>query len=241
MINDPASDHTLDHAHDMIRAESLSLDYPTRQGSISVLRSLDFTMPKGQTVGLVGPSGSGKTSLMMVIAGLERPTGGALAVGGVDLIGRSEENLTAFRRRTLGIVFQHFYLIPTMTARENVAVPAELAGEDNPLDRATEALAQVGLRERADHYPGQLSGGEQQRTALARALIMRPPLLMADEPTGNLDGATGRAMADLLFDLPSKMGASLLLITHDQDLAGRCKRIVHLREGRIEEGASAKA
>lgn len=221
----------------IIDVRDLRLTYTTAQRAVPVLHGVDLVIDTGQSVGLVGPSGSGKSSLMMIFAGLERPTSGTMMVAGEDLINRSEEELTAFRRENLGIVFQNFHLIPTMTARENVAVPADLAGADDPLGMADEALARVRLAARGDHYPGELSGGEQQRVALARALMMKPRLIMADEPTGNLDGETGQAMADLLFALCADSGTSLLLITHDRRLAAQCSRVVRLRDGRIEPEA----
>ncbi len=204
-------------------------------GQVNILRGLDLTVLRGEAVGLVGPSGSGKTSLLMLLAGLERPSGGALSVAGRDLAGMGEDALARFRREMVGIVFQAFHLIPTMTALENVAVPLEFAGRRDAFDRAEAALGAVGLGHRLGHYPGQLSGGEQQRVALARATVAEPPLLLADEPTGNLDRATGAQVMDLLFGLRARLGTTLLLITHDPALAARCGRVVRMEDGRIVE------
>jgi putative ABC transport system ATP-binding protein len=190
-------------------------------------------------VGVVGPSGSGKSTMMMVSAGLERATSGQVRVAGHDLTALGEDKLALFRRDTLGIVFQGFHLVPTMTALENVAVPLEFAGRKDAFERAAEQLEAVGLGHRLDHYPGQLSGGEQQRVALARAFVVRPRVRLADEPTGNLDQETGAHVMDLLFDMAKRHGATLLLITHDPRLAGRCDRVVSLRDGRISEARAA--
>jgi len=190
-------------------------------------------------MGLVGPSGSGKTSLLMVLAGLERPTGGRVRLDGLDVTRMDEDALARLRRDRIGIVFQAFHLIPTMTAQENVAVPLELAGRPDADARATEALRAVGLGHRLGHLPGQLSGGEQQRVALARAFAPEPALLLADEPTGNLDHATGEVVMDLLFSLRARSGTTLLLITHDPRLAARCDRQVHLADGQIMQEVQA--
>ncbi|PTR12343.1 putative ABC transport system ATP-binding protein [Novosphingobium sp. GV055] len=187
----------------------------------------------GETVALLGPSGSGKSSLLAVLAGLERASGGVLSVAGADFSTLDEDGLATARRGRIGIVLQAFHLLPTMTARENVATPMELAGMADAMQRAEAELAAVGLAHRLDHYPGQLSGGEQQRVAIARALAPRPVLLFADEPTGNLDTATGTAVADLLFDRARQAGATLLMVTHDEALAQRCGRILRLADGRI--------
>ncbi|WP_245913520.1 ABC transporter ATP-binding protein [Caenispirillum bisanense] len=208
-------------------------------GPVNILRGLDLTVHPGEAVGVVGPSGSGKSTMMMVIAGLERATSGHVGVAGHDLTALGEDKLALFRRDTLGIVFQGFHLVPTMTALENVAVPLEFAGRKDAFERAAEQLESVGLGHRLDHYPGQLSGGEQQRVALARAFVVRPRVLLADEPTGNLDQETGAHVMDLLFDMAKRHGATLLLITHDPRLAGRCDRVVSLRDGRISEARAA--
>jgi putative ABC transport system ATP-binding protein len=201
---------------------------------VHILKDIDLHIGSGEAIGLVGPSGSGKSTLLMVMAGLERADAGSIAVAGVDLNGLDEDGLARFRGRNVGIVFQSFHLIPTMTALENVAVPLELAGNPEAFRIAHEELAAVGLAERLDHYTAQLSGGEQQRVALARALAPNPPILVADEPTGNLDEATGQQIIDLLFAGHVERGTTLVLVTHDSALAQRCDRIVRLRSGRVE-------
>jgi putative ABC transport system ATP-binding protein len=223
----------------IILLEDVRLTLASAAGPVNVLRGVSLRVARGETVSLVGPSGSGKSTLMMVTAGLERPSDGRVAVAGVDLAGVEENGLARFRRDTIGIVFQAFHLIPTMTALENVAIPLELAGRRDAFARAQAGLVAVGLGERLLHYPGQLSGGEQQRVALARAFATEPKLLLADEPTGNLDTATGRLIIDLLFALSAERGTTLLLITHDRDLAQRCDRIVHMADGRIAESPAA--
>jgi putative ABC transport system ATP-binding protein len=204
---------------------------------VHILRGVSLEVAQGEAIGLVGPSGSGKSTLLMTAAGLERPDKGSVRIAGEEITRLSEDALAAFRGRRIGIVFQAFHLIPTMTARENVAVPLELAGARDAFERAAEELTAVGLGARLDHYPGQLSGGEQQRVALARALAPRPAILVADEPTGNLDEATGQSIIDLLFTLKRERGTTLLLVTHDMGLAARCDRMVRLREGRIAAAA----
>jgi putative ABC transport system ATP-binding protein len=201
---------------------------------VHILKDIDLHIGRGEAIGLVGPSGSGKTTLLMVLAGLERADTGSITVAGSDLHKLDEDALARFRGRNVGIVFQSFHLIPTMTALENVAVPLELAGEADAQDRARAELAMVGLAERLHHYPAQLSGGEQQRVALARALAPNPAILVADEPTGNLDEATGKQVIELLFAGHVERGTTLILVTHDNALAQRCDRIVRLRSGRIE-------
>jgi putative ABC transport system ATP-binding protein len=200
---------------------------------VSILRGIDLTIDQGETVGLVGPSGSGKTSLLMLVSGLESPTSGLIRVGGYDVSALDEDQLAEFRRDEVGIVFQNFHLVPTMTALENVALPLELGGRDGAFEQAKTWLERVGLGERVTHYPSQLSGGEQQRVALARSFVSEPRVLLADEPTGNLDGATGTAVIELLFDLHRRSGSTLLLITHDPALAQLCDRIIEMRDGRI--------
>jgi putative ABC transport system ATP-binding protein len=204
---------------------------------VHILKGISLSVGRGEAVGLVGPSGSGKSTLLMTMAGLERPDRGRVVVAGQDLARLDEDGLARFRGRNIGIVFQSFHLVPTMTALENVALPLELAGEGDAFVRAEAELALVGLGERLDHYPAQLSGGEQQRTAIARAIATNPAILVADEPTGNLDEATGEAIIDLLFALKNDRGATLVLVTHDASLARRCDRVVRLRSGRIEAGA----
>jgi putative ABC transport system ATP-binding protein len=227
----------------LIEAVGLAFTVPAASGPVAILRGVDLAVAAGEAVGLVGPSGSGKTSLLMLLAGLERPTGGVLRVAGRDLTAMDEDALARFRREHIGIVFQAFHLIPTMTALENVAVPLEFAGRRDAFERAEAALRSVGLGHRLGHYPDQLSGGEQQRVALARAVVAAPRLLLADEPTGNLDRATGAQVMDLLFDLRARLGTTLLLVTHDPALAARCGRQVRLEDGRIvgNEGGAATA
>jgi putative ABC transport system ATP-binding protein len=210
-------------------------------GAVNILRGVDLRVGAGESVGIVGPSGSGKSTLMMVIGGLERVTSGQVRVAGHDLTALSEDRLALFRRQHVGIVFQAFHLVPTMTAIENVAMPLELAHRRDALDQARLALDAVGLGHRRSHYPGQLSGGEQQRVAVARAFIGRPRLLLADEPTGNLDGATGKLVIDLLFEEAARHGTTLLLISHDMALAERCGRIVAMADGRIVDHGSQPA
>lgn len=216
-----------------IRLDNLHLTLGAESREVNILRGIDLQVTRGEAVGIVGPSGSGKTSMLMVIAGLERATSGQVAVAGTSLDGLSEDRLALFRRRHVGIVFQAFHLIPTMTALENVAIPLELAGRNDAFERAEHELEAVGLSHRLDHYPGQLSGGEQQRTALARAFAIEPDILLADEPTGNLDGETGQQIVDLMFRLRNERGATLMLITHDPKLAARCDRTLTLADGRI--------
>jgi putative ABC transport system ATP-binding protein len=216
---------------------ALSLD--GNAGRVDILRGISLTVRKGETLGLVGPSGSGKSSLLMVMGGLEQATGGRVSVLGANLTRMDEDALARFRRDHMGVVFQSFHLIPTMTALENVATPLELAGDRDAFAKAAQELAAVGLGPRQDHYPAQLSGGEQQRVALARAAVARPQILLADEPTGNLDGATGSAIMDLLFGLRDRHGATLVLVTHAPELAARCDRIIRLRDGRLETFAEA--
>jgi putative ABC transport system ATP-binding protein len=223
--------------------EDVHLTLGSAAGPVNVLRGISFGIAAGESVGLVGPSGSGKTTLMMVLAGLERPSGGRVAVAGTELTRLDEDGLARFRRDHVGIVFQSFHLVPTMTALENVAIPLELAGRRDAFEAARAGLEEVGLGPRLLHYPSQLSGGEQQRVAIARAFVTAPKLLLADEPTGNLDGATGRLVIELLFRLRAERGTALLLITHDAELARRCDRIVALADGAIagEETAAAPA
>lgn len=202
-------------------------------GPVEILRGITLEVAAGETLGLVGPSGSGKSSLLMLMGGLERATGGEVRALGQDLTAMGEDALARFRRGNMGVVFQSFHLIPTMTAIENVAVPLELMGAKDAFARAEAELRAVGLGARMDHYPSQMSGGEQQRVALARAAAPRPAILLADEPTGNLDGANGQAIMDLLFGLRDRYGATLVLVTHAPELAARCDRIVRLADGRI--------
>lgn len=220
-------------AESILKLEDVHLTLAGNSGAVEVLRGISLTVEQGQTVGLVGPSGSGKSSLLMLMGGMERATGGIVRAFGQDLGAMDEDRLARFRRGRMGVVFQSFHLIPTMTALENVAVPLEIAGARDAFTRAAQELAAVGLSSRAGHYPAQLSGGEQQRVALARAAAPRPALILADEPTGNLDAANGAAVMDLLFDLRDRHGATLVMVTHAQELAARCDRVVRLADGRL--------
>jgi len=217
----------------LILLEDVRLTLTSAAGPVNVLRGISASIEAGSSVGLVGPSGSGKSSLMMVLGGLERVTSGRVEIAGTELGMLDEDALARFRRDRIGIVFQSFHLVPTMTALENVAVPLELAGRADAFAAAEAGLAAVGLKDRLEHYPSQLSGGEQQRVAIARAFAPRPELLLADEPTGNLDGETGQQVIELLFALQAERGATLMLITHDPALAKRCDRILQLRDGNI--------
>jgi putative ABC transport system ATP-binding protein len=223
-------------AEPLVSVRDLHLTVPASAGPVNILRGIDLTIVRGETIALVGPSGSGKTSLLMLLAGLEQATHGSIRFGGREITAMGEDALARWRRDAVGIVFQAFHLIPTMTALENVALPLELAGRGDATVSAQAALHAVGLGHRLSHLPGQLSGGEQQRVALARALAPEPMLLLADEPTGNLDQGTGRAVMDLLFRRRAETATSLLLVTHDAALAGRCNRVVHITDGRIAVG-----
>ncbi len=216
-----------------IAAKDLTLRLGSGDSAVEVLRGVGLTVPLGQTLALLGPSGSGKSSLMAVLSGLERATSGSLTIAGEDFAALSEDQLAAARRGRIGIVLQAFHLLPTMTALENVMTPLELAGMTDARPRAEAELEAVGLGHRLNHYPAQLSGGEQQRVAIARALAPRPPLVFADEPTGNLDAATGAGIMDLLFARRAEAGATLVIITHDAALAQRCERVITLGDGRI--------
>ena len=222
-----------------LRAASLTL--MGNAGPVDILRGITLDVLRGETLGLVGPSGSGKSSLLMLMGGLERATGGQVTALGEDLTVLNEDALARFRLGNMGVVFQSFHLIPTMTALENVATPLELAGHADAFDRAEEELKRVGLGHRLDHYPTQMSGGEQQRVALARAAAPRPAILLADEPTGNLDGTNGNAIMDLLFGLRDRHGATLILVTHAPDLAARCDRVIRLADGRMEGAEHRRA
>ena len=216
-----------------IAAHGLTLALGNGSASVQILKGIDLVVPAGQTLALLGPSGSGKSSLMAVLSGLERAGSGTLNVAGADFAAMNEDALARARRGRIGIVLQAFHLLPTMTACENVATPLELAGIAEAQARAADELAAVGLGHRLTHYPAQLSGGEQQRVAIARAIAPRPALIFADEPTGNLDAATGAAIIDLLFARRAETGATLVIITHDPALAERCERVVTLADGRI--------
>ena len=217
----------------MVLLQGVELTLKSDAGEINILRGIDLSVELGESVGVVGPSGSGKTSMIMVIAGLERISSGRISVASREISALGEDALAVFRRDEVGVVFQSFHLIPTMSALENVGVPMELAGRSDALERAEQALGDVGLSHRLQHYPGQLSGGEQQRVALARAFAVEPHLLLADEPTGNLDGETGGHIVEMLFELAARAGTTLMLITHDNAIAERCDRIVRIVDGRI--------
>lgn len=225
----------------LVRVDAIDLSLGRDASRVHILKSVSLEIGRGEAIGLVGPSGSGKSTLLMTMAGLERPDTGRIIIDGEDLTGLDEDSLARFRGRNIGIVFQSFHLIPTMTALENVAVPLELAGDDDAFDRAATELEAVGLGKRLSHYPAQLSGGEQQRVALARALVVDPALLIADEPTGNLDETTGKGIVELLFRLKNERGATLVLVTHDPGLAAQCDRVIRLRSGRIEMPSSIGA
>ncbi len=230
----PAADMVID-------ARNVSLSLGEGEARVEILKGVDLEVGPGERLAILGPSGSGKSSLMAVLSGLESASGGTIRVAGADMIGLSEDGLAEARRGRIGIVLQAFHLIPTMTALENVAVPLELAGHADPFGQARAELEAVGLGHRVTHYPTQLSGGEQQRVALARALAIRPVLLFADEPTGNLDAATGEAIVELLFRRLSETGATLVLITHDQELAAKCSRVIRMRDGAIVSDTLAGA
>jgi putative ABC transport system ATP-binding protein len=225
----------------IISLKDVTLSLNGNAGLVEILHGITMDVMTGETLGLIGPSGSGKSSLLMIMGGLERATSGQISVLGHDLTHLDEDKLAQFRRDSMGIVFQSFHLIPTMTALENVATPLELAGQSNAFDRALEELKNVGLADRADHYPAQMSGGEQQRVALARASAPRPKILLADEPTGNLDGTNGNAIMEMLFNLRDRHGATLVLVTHSNTLANRCDRVIRLTDGQIDFSAARAA
>ena len=221
----------------VVRLSSLHLRLTGAAGAVNILRDVSLVVEEGCHVAVVGPSGSGKSSLLALTAGLERPTSGTVEITGRNLATLDEDELATFRGRTIGIVFQSFHLIATMTALENVALPLELAGDADAVRKARRVLAETGLEARSGHLPVELSGGEQQRVALARALVNRPPLLLADEPTGNLDSETGSAVTDLMFDVAAQAGATVMLVTHNHDMARRCQRTVAMENGTCREVA----
>ena len=225
----------------LVNIVDLHLSLVGGAGEVNILRGVNLSITKGETVSVLGPSGAGKTTLLMALSGLEKPTSGQVQVAGVDLTAIDEDGLARFRREHVGIVFQSFHLIPTMTALENVSLPLEFSGGKNPEEQAEEALTKAGLSDRINHFPGELSGGEQQRVALARAFVVKPALLLADEPTGNLDRETGQIVMNLLFDLQQEHGTTLVLVTHDEILASRCERSVRMIDGclREENGADS--
>lgn len=226
--------------NEVVRLTDVGLTLESRAGAVEILKSVSFAIPGGTSVAIVGPSGSGKTSLLMIMAGLERASVGSVRVVGQDFSALSEDALALVRGRDIGIVFQSFHLVPTMTAIENVALPLELAGRADAFELAAERLAEVGLGPRAQHFPAQLSGGEQQRVALARSMASKPKILFADEPTGNLDAATGGQVTDLLFALHRQSGTTLILVTHDMGLAKRCERVIRMSDGRVVEDGGAR-
>jgi len=238
-MNDISTGHP--SAGDAIVLRGVNLWLGRGAARIHILKDIDLNIGRGEAVGLLGPSGSGKSTLLMVMTGLERPDSGSVVVAGEELTKLGEDELARFRGKSIGIVFQAFHLIPTMTALENVAVPLELAGVRDALARAERELAAVGLTERIRHYPAELSGGEQQRVALARALAPNPAIVVADEPTGNLDEATGRDIIELLFRGHRERGTTLVLVTHDTALAARCDRVLHMHSGRLGEPAPQRA
>ena len=215
----------------MIKIENLHLSLEGGAGMVNILRGIDLNVLRGETLSIVGSSGAGKTTLLMVLSGLERATSGLVTVSDVDIAQLNENQLARFRRQNIGIVFQSFHLVPTMTALENVALPLEFSGVENPLDKAEKALFATGLGSRIQHYPGELSGGEQQRVALARAFVVKPALILADEPTGNLDQETGSQVMDKLFSLQREFNTTMVLVTHDMKLAKRCDRTIIMNDG----------
>lgn len=225
----------------IISLNNVALTLDSRAGPVSILNSVGLDIETGQSVAIVGPSGSGKTSLLMILAGLERATSGSVRIAGHDFQSLGEDELARVRGEMIGIVFQSFHLVPTMSALENVALPLEFSGRPRAEEIARERLDEVGLAHRLDHYPAQLSGGEQQRVALARALSIEPKLLLADEPTGNLDGRTGRGVVELLFGLKKNREATLVLVTHDERLAAECDRVIRMADGRIVDDRRARA
>lgn len=224
-------------ADPVVQLRDIRLKLESEAGSVNILKGIDLHVGRGEKVGVVGPSGSGKSSMMMILGGLQPPTSGSVQVKGHELTRMNEDELARFRRDEVGIVFQSFHLIPTMTALENVAIPLEFAGDPDAFDRARKGLEAVGLGHRLTHYPGQLSGGEQQRVALARAFAPEPSLLLADEPTGNLDGDTGKRIIELMFAMADRVGTTIVLITHDPGLARQCDRVIRLVDGLIVDDA----
>ncbi|MGY8813824.1 MAG: ABC transporter ATP-binding protein [Gammaproteobacteria bacterium] len=219
----------------MIELIDLTMSYSLESGQLNVLTGVDVSIADGETVAIIGPSGSGKTTLLLLLAGLEQPHGGTIKLDGVALYDLDADTLADMRRDKLGIIFQSFHLVPSLTALGNVTLPLEIAGKDNARDQAKAMLAKVGLAERELHYPSQLSGGEQQRVAIARALVHAPSLVLADEPTGNLDVRTGSKIIEILFSLNADVGSTLILVTHDEEIARRCQRVLRLHEGKLIE------
>ena len=224
----------------LVHLDDVRLTLASRAGNVDILKGINLDIADGEALGIVGPSGSGKTSLLMIMAGLEQATSGLVEIVGQNFTELSEDELARIRGQNIGIVFQSFHLVPTMTAIENVALTMEFLGQEDALEIAERALADVGLSHRHDHFPAQLSGGEQQRVALARAIAPRPKILLADEPTGNLDGNTSHQVMDLIFDLQDRHGATLILVTHDPNLANRCPRVINMDDGRIVSSETAE-
>lgn len=224
-------------AEKIVELKNVHLSLQSRAGTVQILRGIDLDIRHGETIGIVGPSGSGKSTLLMIMTGLEKASSGAVRVAGHDFTALGEDGLARARGENIGIVFQSFHLVPTMTALENVALPLEFSGRADARERAAEVLGTVGLSHRLDHFPAQLSGGEQQRVAIARALAPNPKLLFADEPTGNLDARNGEQIMDLLFELHERSGTTLVLVTHDERLASRCGRTIHIEDGRIDDAS----
>ena len=218
-----------------IKLTNLSMSYPVEQSRLVVLNDANLTIEQGQSLAIIGPSGSGKTTLLLLLAGLDHPDSGTIEIGGTLLSELSADELADLRRDEMGIVFQSFHLIPSLTALGNVTLPLEISGNKDPQGTANHILEQVGLGHRQTHYPAQLSGGEQQRVAIARALVHSPPLILADEPTGNLDKETGQSVSDLLFNLQKELGSTLVMVTHDESLANRCDRKLRLDSGKLVE------
>ncbi len=223
-------------ADPILSLSDVHLQLNSDAGPVHILRGIDLEINRGETIGVIGPSGSGKTSLLMVVAGLEPATRGNIVAAGQSITALDEDQLTRFRRDTVGIVFQSFHLVPTMSALENVALPLEFSGKSDAFERARSHLSSVGLGDRCEHYPGQLSGGEQQRVALARAFAAEPKILLADEPTGSLDQETGQEIMALLFNLQERVGTTMILVTHASELANRCGRIIKIADGRVADG-----
>jgi putative ABC transport system ATP-binding protein len=219
----------------MIKIADLRMSYPVENGSLDVLSGVNITIADGETIAIVGPSGSGKTTLLILLAGLEPPASGSIELDGESITNLDGDSLADIRRDRLGIVFQSFHLVPSLTALGNVSLPIEIAGLENARENARALLRRVGLEDRENHYPSQLSGGEQQRVAIARALVHSPSVLLADEPTGNLDVQTGAQIIELLFDLNAETGSTMVLVTHDNEVARRCKRVFHLTDGKLIE------
>lgn len=225
----------------MIELHNLGMSYAIESGRLNVLTGVDLSIADGETVAIIGPSGSGKTTLLLLLAGLEQPGEGDIKLDGISLADLDADSLADMRRDQIGIIFQSFHLVPSLTALGNVALPLEIAGMSDARDRARRMLEKVGLAQRERHYPAQLSGGEQQRVAIARALVHDPKLVLADEPTGNLDTRTGKRVSDILFELNAQAGSTLVLVTHDENIARRCGRILRLHEGQLLEEARPRA